>query len=65
MNVERGNYDALNRNNGERIKKDVNDYIYIISETVSRIKSINATINALISLIYLKTKINMRTHWPK
>ena len=62
MNVERGNYDALNKNNEERIKKGVNDFIYIISETVSRIKSINATINALISLIYLKTKINMRTN---
>ena len=52
MNVERGNYDALNRNNKEKNKKDVNDFIYIISETISRIKTLNATINALISLIY-------------
>ena len=54
MNAERGNYDALNRKNEERIKKDVNDFLYIISETVSLIKTLNATINALISLIYLK-----------
>ena len=54
MNVERGNYDELNRKNKERIKKEVNDFLYIISETVSWIKTVNATINALISLIYLK-----------
>ena len=57
VNVEIGHYDALNRNNEERIKKGVNDFIYIISETVSWIKTINATINALISLINLKQKI--------
>ena len=57
MNLEIGNYDALNRNNEERIKKDVNDFIYIISETVSWIKTLNATINALIALINLKQKL--------
>ena len=62
VNVERGNCDALNRNNAERIKKDVNDFIYRIPETVLWIKTLNATINALISIIYLKTKINMRTN---
>ena len=54
MNAERGNYDAWNRKNEERIKKDMNDFLYIISETVSLIKTLNATINTLISLIYLK-----------
>ena len=57
MNVETGNYDAMYRNNEERIKKDVNDFIYIISETVSWIKILNATINALIALINLKQKL--------
>ena len=54
VNAERGNYDTLNRKNEERIKKGVNDFLYIIAETVSWIKTQNATINALISLMCLK-----------